>query len=199
MFTAAVIFCLFAVVAIGKENNEVKPSKNHYHLHGQCLTGLRNQIDEEMHASLAYMGMSAYFDNNKVGRKGFAKYFLENSKEEREHAQKLIDYINRRGGEMGAFNIKMPSNYTWRSGLDAMEEALRLEESVNNKLHHLHGLAERPCKDPHLMDFLENEYLTEQVESIDEINTYVTKLRRMDSGMGEYLIDRELSGEKLEL
>lgn len=194
----AIMMCGLLAVAIGKENNEVKPSKNHYFLHNQCLTGLRNQIDEEMHASLAYMSMAAHFNNNKVGRKGFSKYFLENSKEEREHAQKLIDYINRRGGEFGLFNIKMPSNYTWKNGLEAMEEALRLEESVNNKLHHLHGLAERPCKDPHLMDFLESEYLDEQVNSIDEISRYITKLSHMDNGMGEYLIDRELLEEKTE-
>ena len=35
---------------------------------------------------------AAYFDRDDVALKGFAKRFCENSDEEREHAQKLINY-----------------------------------------------------------------------------------------------------------
>jgi ferritin heavy chain len=41
-----------------------------------------------------------YFDRDDVALKGFHKFFSESSKEEREHAEKLIKYQNRRGGKV---------------------------------------------------------------------------------------------------
>lgn len=54
---------------------------------------------------MTYILQAAHFDQNGIARKGFAKLFRENSKEEREHAQKLIDYLNVRGSKFGLFNI----------------------------------------------------------------------------------------------
>lgn len=47
-------------------------------------------------------------------------------------------------------------------------------------------------QDPHFCDFLESEFLTEQVESIKEIGDYVTQLTRVGDGLGVYLFDKEL-------
>jgi ferritin heavy chain len=41
-----------------------------------------------------------YFDRDDVALKGFHKFFSERSKEEREHAEKLLKYQNRRGGRI---------------------------------------------------------------------------------------------------
>ena len=41
---------------------------------------------------LSYLMQAAYFDRDGVALQGFAKRFRENSDEEREHAQKFIDY-----------------------------------------------------------------------------------------------------------
>lgn len=51
--------------------------------------------------------MAAHFENNKVARKGFSKFFIDNSNEEREHAQKIISYINSRGGTIAAFKVSV--------------------------------------------------------------------------------------------
>lgn len=142
--------------------------------------------------------MSAYFDNNKVARKGFSTFFAENSKEEREHAQKIIDYINKRGGTVSNFNVNMPVTTTWMNVLDALQSALALEHKVTNKLHDVHKIADKECKDPQLMDFIESEFLEEQVASIDKLQRMITVLENMDSGMGEYMLDRELLGDKKE-
>ena len=46
--------------------------------------------------------------------------------------------------------------------MSAMELALALEKLVNEKLHNLHSVATR-CNDPQLTDFVESEFLQEQV------------------------------------
>lgn len=41
-----------------------------------------------------------YFDRDDVALKGFSKFFKESSDEEREHAEKLMKYQNKRGGRI---------------------------------------------------------------------------------------------------
>ena len=45
-----------------------------------------------------------------------------------------------------------------------------------------------------LSDFLEHEYLDEQVEAIKEIGDHITQLKRVGAGVGEYLYDKETLG-----
>lgn len=42
-----------------------------------------------------------------------------------------------------------------------------------------------------MCDFLEDNYLREQVESIKEIADHVTNLKRVGPGLGEYMYDKE--------
>ncbi|XP_015926097.1 ferritin, middle subunit [Parasteatoda tepidariorum] len=193
-------FTLLLAVAVGVKqlsSNDVKDeSGDKYHLYPACMTLLRSQVNVEMHASLVYMNMAAHFEQNAVARKGFAKFFSENSKEEREHAQKLIDYLNSRGSKFSDFNIDMPVKVNWGSAFEALNDALHLEKEVYNQLHHIHDIADVHCKDAHLMDFLEKEYFTEQVESIDGLLRHISVLGAMkDNPLGEYLYDRQLMGE----
>lgn len=41
-----------------------------------------------------------------------------------------------------------------------------------------------------MMDFLEGNFLEEQVESIKEFSEYVTNLKRVGPGLGEYQFDK---------
>lgn len=40
-----------------------------------------------------------------------------------------------------------------------------------------------------MMDFIESEYLEEQVTAIKELSDHVTQLKRVGSGLGEYQYD----------
>ncbi|KAG3284894.1 ferritin heavy chain 1 [Ictidomys tridecemlineatus] len=140
---------------------------------------------------------SYYFDRDDVALKNFAKYFLHQSQEEREHAEKLMKLQNQRGGRIFLQDIKKPDRDDWESGLNAMECALHLEKSVNQSLLELHKLA-TDKNDPHLCDFIETHYLNEQVKSIKELGDHVTNLRKMgapESGMAEYLFDKHTLGD----
>lgn len=50
--------------------------------------------------------------------------------------------------------------------------------------------------DSNLCDFLENEYLQEQVDSMKEIADFVTNLKRVGEGLGVYIFDRQLLNEE---
>lgn len=123
---------------------------------------------------------------------GFSKYFSDNSKEEREHAEKLMGYLNQRGGRLVLHEIKKPQKDEWGSGLEALKDALDLEKEVNGSLLKLHQVATNK-NDPHLCDFLENEFLNEQVKSIKELSDMITKLNRAGPGLGEFIFDRHLT------
>jgi ferritin heavy chain len=50
--------------------------------------------------------------------------------------------------------------------------------------------------DAQFCDFLESEYLSEQVESIKQLSDYVTQLKHVGPGLGEYLFDKETLGSE---
>uniref|UniRef100_A0A8C2ML45 Ferritin n=1 Tax=Cricetulus griseus TaxID=10029 RepID=A0A8C2ML45_CRIGR len=130
------------------------------------------------------------FDRDDVALKNFAKYFLHQSHEDREHAEKLMKLQNQRGGRIFLQDIKKPDRDDWESGLNAMEC------SVNQSLPELHKLA-TDKNDPHLCDFIETHYLNEQVKSIKELGVDVTNLRKMgapEAGMAEYPFDKHTLG-----
>ncbi|CAM2096067.1 unnamed protein product [Caretta caretta] len=82
----------------------------------------------------------------------FPKYFLHQSHEEHEHAEKLMKLQNQRGGRIFLQDIKKPDRDDWENGLTAMECALHLEKNVNQSLLDLHKLA-TDKNDSHLCDF----------------------------------------------
>jgi ferritin heavy chain len=45
-----------------------------------------------------------------------------------------------------------------------------------------------------MCDFIENYYLTEQVEAINEIAGYIANLKRTGAGLGEFIFDKQLHG-----
>lgn len=46
--------------------------------------------------------------------------------------------------------------------------------------------------DPQMTDFVEGEYLEEQVEAIKALGDLVTKMRRAGDGLGLHIIDKDL-------
>jgi len=160
--------------------------------HEECEDALNKQINLELYASYVYLSMAYYFDRSDVALPGLYKYFKKASGEEREHAMKFLTYQNKRGGDVVLTDIQAPSRRNWNSAKDAMTEALQLEKKVNQKLLELHGIASTH-NDANFMDFLETEYLQEQVDAIKEIADHVTNLERVGEGLGIFIYDKELN------
>nr|AAZ04239.1 ferritin [Avicennia marina] len=164
-----------------------------------CEAAINEQINVEYNVSYVYHAMFAYFDRDNIALKGLAKFFKESSEEERGHAEKLMEYQNKRGGKVKLKSILMPlsefDHAEKGDALYAMELALSLEKLTNEKLLNLHAVASRNT-DPQLADFIENDYLAEQVESIKKISEYVAQLRRVGKGHGVWHFDQMLLREE---
>merc|ERR1712187_615784 len=152
---------------------------------------LNQQVQMELTASHAYQAMAAYFDRADVALPGFRDWAFNQSEEEREHAEKFIQYINLRGGRYVPLDVPQPVDTEFSSALDAMETALKMEINVNHALLNMHEFSSS-VDDAQLCDFLENNFLEEQVESINEISHTMRKLLRAGPGLGEYEVDKEL-------
>ena len=85
---------------------------------------------------------SYYFDRDDVALPGFAKYFKKSADEEKEHAEKLMKFQAQRGGRVVLNDIKKPAKDEWGTGLEAMQDALELEKTVNQALLDLHKVAD---------------------------------------------------------
>ena len=160
--------------------------------HEDTENAINNQINMELSASYTYQSMRFHFDRDDVALPGFSDLFKHKSDEEREHAEKLMKYLNKRGGRVVLKDVAKPSKDEWGNGLNSLEVALDLEKKVNESLLNLHVLASSK-NDAHLADFLESEFLDEQVESIKKLGEMITKLKRAGpDGLGEYLFDKDL-------
>jgi len=173
-------------------------SRIRMNFHEQSEAGINKQINMELYASYVYMSMSTYFSRDDVALSYLSKWCDKSSDEEREHAKKFIAYQNKRGGRVVLQNVQKPEKDEWGTTLDALESMLALEKTVNQSLLDLHKVATEHG-DAQMTDFLESEYLEEQVDSIHEISSMITELKRAGpAGLGEYLFDKTTMKKKLE-
>ncbi|BFY98483.1 hypothetical protein BsWGS_01523 [Bradybaena similaris] len=94
--TTFVLAVLTALLHVVSSAEFVENVRQHYMENINEL--LVQQIQKELSASYIYQGYASYFERADVSLPGIAKFFSEASLEERQHAQALIDYINKRGG-----------------------------------------------------------------------------------------------------
>lgn len=127
---------------------------------------------------------------------GFGKYFKRSYEEKKEHAEKLMKYVNKRGGRVVLQNVQKPVRDEWGRGLDALQTALAQEKEINQSLLNLHSVGIEN-RDANLTDFLETEYLQEQVDWIKQLADLSHKCQKVGPNLGEYLFDQELNDIKL--
>ncbi|KAK1346503.1 hypothetical protein QTO34_000359 [Cnephaeus nilssonii] len=68
----------------------------HKNYHQDLEAAINCHINLELYASYIYLSMSYYFDHDDVALKNFAKYFLHQSDEEREHAEKMMKLLGKK-------------------------------------------------------------------------------------------------------
>ena len=163
-----------------------------------CEDAVNRQINVEYNASYQYHLMWSYFDRSDVGLKNIAEYFKKASLEEREHAHKLMEYQNLRGGRVVLTNVEA-GNLDYLNNkkpgssnlLVSFQKALEMEQSVYNSLLEVHKTGESE-NDPQFTDFIEGEFLGEQVEALNEVAKHVTQLQLIgDDGHGVWNFDQE--------
>ena len=161
----------------------------------KCEDVLNTQANIEMTVSMVYLALHHHFAADAVSLPGLAAHFLKESDEERVHSMKFMEYQTLRGGSVELQSIMMPKiefpDSPRGDALYAMELSLALEKMNYEKLLEVHAAGEA-AGDSQLMDFVESDFLEDQLNSIKEISDWVTQLRRVGDGQGEFLFDQSL-------
>ena len=158
----------------------------------ECENLLNEQINLEHMAFYQYLALYSYFNRDNVSLQNTANYFLKASNEEKGHAEKMIQYQLKRGGKVVLQTINPPAhewgNVDKTDILHSFEEALFLEQKVYEHLLKLHEIA-----DPQFADYLETEFLEEQIDAMNELAHYIAQLKRIGSnGHGILYFDKML-------
>jgi len=171
-----------------------EPCAKNYHYDERCVTAIRRQISRELEASITYLAAGAHFAQDSVNRPGIAGIFFDHAGEEREHAFKLADYLSLRGDPDTKYlqPSYTPLKDSWRSGLEALTDALNIEKEVTRYFTNMISTCE---SDWHAADWLTAEMLDEQHKGVREFAGHITTLRKMQQAqpnLAEYLFDAEL-------
>lgn len=196
--TSSILLITLSSVILHDHADATDKSKPHYFLQNACLDALNEQVNWELYASIVYMNMYGYFNKPGVALPGYAKFFKDQSKEEYDHALKVVDYVNSRNGSISQIVVEPSPKSEWDSPKEALEDAIKLEHHVYAKLQYAHSVADQKCQDPQLMDFLTNDFFSEQIRSIAELTQMHSKLGATGSPDGvllTYLEDSRMRGK----
>jgi ferritin len=157
-------------------------------LNEKMKKALTDQINEEFYSAYLYLSMSAYF--SKIGLKGFANWMMVQYKEEVDHGMKIFNYIISRGENIKLQAIKEPP-YEWQSPLNVMQETLKHEQHITERINYLVDIAEE-VKDRATYNFLQ-WFIDEQVEEEENDREIIDKLKLIEgSKNGLFMLDKEL-------
>ncbi len=102
-----------------------------------------------------------------------------------------MQHQNNRGGKVILAPVPKPAKDEWGTGLDGITAALTLEREVNQALLDLHAVADKH-NDYQTSDYIEGNFLHEQVDAIKELTGHICNLNRVGkTGHGEYHFERE--------
>ena len=150
---------------------------------------LNMQIMEEEHASRIYLAMASWCDANAYP--GAAAFLYRHTNEEREHAEKILKYVNYRGGHAKLAPLSEVSN-KYKSLLEVFEKAMEHEIYVTACINKLYELAVKE-KDYGTQVFLQ-WYIKEQEEEEDMFQSIIDSYKNMKDCLALFdksLMDKE--------
>ncbi len=149
---------------------------------------LINQIQLEEQSSRIYMAMASWCEVS--GFSGAANFLYTHSDEERMHMNKLIKYVNDKGGHAILQTLEVPGT-TYKSLLDVFEQILKHEEFVTESINKLYEIAFKE-RDYTTSQFLQ-WYIEEQIEEESTFKGILDKFRLAGNQTGGlFHLDKEL-------
>ena len=149
---------------------------------------LNKQIELELFSSQLYLAMASWCEANGFG--GSATFLFDHSIEEREHALKLIHYVNDRSGHAIIPALDLPKK-DYDSVKAMFEEILDHEKMISNEINELVGtcLDERDFTTQNFLQW----YVTEQIEEESLFSTILDKLNLLGEHKGSmFMFDSEM-------
>jgi ferritin len=99
---------------------------------------MNTQIAHEQFNAHAYRAVACYF--KRLNLRGFEAFFKKQSKEENNHAEKLIEHLEDRGGTVELQALPAPKN-EYASAVEAIKAVAALERNTTRTVHALHQQA----------------------------------------------------------
>jgi ferritin len=150
---------------------------------------LNDQVQKELHSAYIYLSMAAYFEAENLP--GAAHWMRSQAGEEQEHAMKIFDFIQDRGGRVTLQAIDAPPA-TFASPLAVFEAAFAHEQKVTKSIHDLYALAVQEADYP--TQVMLQWFIDEQVEEEKNASAIMAQLRMVgDSPAALFMIDRQLA------
>lgn len=140
----------------------------------KAMADLMNaQVGNELGASNQYLQIASYFDSMSLAK--LAKFFYDQSEEERDHAMKFVHFLM----EVGA-GLSIPSIPATKTDVDSAEKAFEMslgwEQEVTGQINAMMDLAIQE-KDYASQAFLQ-WFVTEQVEEVSTMESMLDIVRR---------------------
>ena len=131
------------------------------------------QIGNELGASLQYISIAAHFRQRHLTL--LAKLFMEQSDEERQHAQKFIDYLLDTKADLRIPAIAAPKP-TFASAEEAVGAALQWETDVTAQVTRLMDLAVK--QNDYLAQSFLQWFIDEQLEEVVKMDRLLGVIRQ---------------------
>ena len=122
---------------------------------------INTQIGHEFEATLQYLSMAAYFEEE--GYTNLAKRMYEQADEEHEHGMKFFKFILEMGGKVAIPTLPAPVG-NFSSVLDVFKAALAWEKIVTKNIYNLMDIAvaDKDYASQQFLDWFTNEQIEEE-------------------------------------
>ena len=150
------------------------------------------QVQAELYSAYMYLAMSLYLEDKNF--KGMASWLKVQYEEERQHAFRLMKFMQERGVKPELLQIDAPPA-EYGTPLEVFTKALEHEQYVTSRIHSMYEVAVKE-KDYAAMTHL-HWFIDEQVEEEDQTREIVDKLTMVGDNMnGLFVIDSQLGARK---
>lgn len=150
---------------------------------------LNNQIVHELYSSYLYLHFSNYYEEQ--GLKGFANWYMIQSKEEYDHAMLFVKYMQNNDVKVTYGAIPAP-DAVLDNTMVPLTEGLKHEQFVTALIHTIYAAAYE-VKDFRTMQFLD-WFVKEQGEEETNATDLIKKMEIFgNDSKGLYLLDQELA------
>ena len=136
------------------------------------LENFFHHLTMERNASVQYYAMSLWFKERDLN--GFSLFFLNESKEEMNHAYLFSDYLIARGQNVKLHELNRPIQ-EWSSMTDLISFAFKMEADLSSSLQQLYSIAGRSF-DNRTSVFLD-PIMEMQIKSEDEFAHILGKVK----------------------
>ena len=149
---------------------------------------INSQVNFELYSSYLYMSMSSYL--RSLNLNGFAHWMEIQVQEEIAHAMKLYNFLHERGANVEFGTIPKPK-VSWKSPLEAFEDAYAHEQIVTGRINDLVDLA--LAEKDHATNAHLQWFVNEQVEEESNVLGILQQIKLAEGAPnGLFMLDREL-------